>query len=105
MYYVTIYYANGDFDIQGPSETNPPLDVLQKIVGGYIEAVPHFDRYGDRECVAFCNEEGKLNHMPMNARATYLWYACLAPQPFVPDALHGDVVIVAYDTDAEREAL
>ena len=48
------------------AEIQPGLESLQQIVGGYIE--PY---YGFKEDVCIiCNEEGKLNGMPLN-RAIY----------------------------------
>jgi hypothetical protein len=38
---------------------------LQKFVGGYIELVP-----GIRPYVAYCNEEGRLKGLPVNALAS-----------------------------------
>lgn len=55
----------------------PTLDALQKAVGGKIETVPYFDHIKidgqKRECVAFCNEEGKLDQLPINKQATLIW--------------------------------
>jgi hypothetical protein len=49
---------------------------LQSIVGGYIEAVnTMYDDAGTPQAVFWCNEEGKLQNLPINARATALWYA------------------------------
>jgi hypothetical protein len=58
-------------------------DLLQKIVGGYIEVVPGFDTIEVNgkivSCVAFANEEGKLAHLslPHNHTATALWERAL----------------------------
>lgn len=73
--------------------------------GAYLEVVPNFDKYGNAPCVAFCDEEGKLKGLPLNPKATYLWYACLAPQPFVVDHLHGPIVIVTADDPADLQKL
>ena len=43
------------------------LEELQKMVGGYIEAL-----YFDDGRIMFVNEEGKLQGMPMNFNATTL---------------------------------
>lgn len=40
------------------------LEELQKLVGGFIEAVPH------SRPIAYCNEEGRLNHLPVNSCAS-----------------------------------
>ena len=42
------------------------LEDLQKAVGGYIEVIHPFD---DSACI-ICNEEGKLNGLPMNRALT-----------------------------------
>ena len=45
----------------------PPLQELQKIVGGYIEKV-----WGNKDntAIAYCNEEGKIHKLPPNEKAT-----------------------------------
>ena len=43
------------------------LESMQKIVGGYIETIYPFD---DENVVLVCNEEGKMNGLPLN-RAIY----------------------------------
>lgn len=43
-------------------EIDSTLNSMQKIVGGYIEAVYPFD---EQVCIV-CNEEGKLNGLPLN---------------------------------------
>ena len=42
------------------------LEDLQKAVGGYIEVIHPFD---DSACI-ICNEEGKLNGLPLNRALT-----------------------------------
>jgi hypothetical protein len=55
----------------------PTLDELQAAVGGDIEKVPGFGSigYGGTvlDCVALCNEHGKLNRLPVNQSATIAW--------------------------------
>lgn len=51
----------------------PELRDLQELVGGLIEQIPHFTQYEGRKCVAWCNEEGRINGLPRNAAATALW--------------------------------
>lgn len=78
--------------------TKPPkLEEYQQIVGGYIEVVPYFDRYEDGGCVAFCNEEGKLEGLPLNATATKLWIDLLGYDP--GDVLTGDIVVITGDQE------
>jgi hypothetical protein len=75
-------------------ETVPPIEELQKAVGGYIETVPYFTKYKDKQCVAFCNEEGKLKGLPYNSRATNDWGR---NTPLSDDVLVGPVVILTGD--------
>lgn len=62
----------------------PPLDKLQKAVGGYIEAVPYFNHleyYGNwYDCIAFCNEEGKNQNLEINPLATMSWFLSMNRQ-------------------------
>ena len=44
------------------------LEFMQKTVGGYIQIVPFPN--GD---MIVCNEEGKLNGLPANEKATKIW--------------------------------
>lgn len=44
-------------------EINDSLESMQKIVDGLIQAIYPFDR---PEIALICNEEGKLNHLPLN---------------------------------------
>jgi hypothetical protein len=62
-----------------PVEGEPKLELLKNAIGGgYIELVPGFDTIEQKpgevvKCVAFCDEEGKLNGLPANTYATILW--------------------------------
>jgi hypothetical protein len=61
--------------------TDPDLSFLQYSVNGYIEPVPHWytvEIGGQvQSCVAYCNEEGKLNQLPINYTATAAWHKAL----------------------------
>lgn len=89
----------------------PDLKFLQDGVGGYIEIVPNFDTFliEGREfpCVAFCNEEGKLDGLPFNPLATQFWINCFNPEAInrFPDVLVGDVVVMFSDDPRELETL
>ncbi len=50
----------------------PTVTELQHAVGGYIEGVPAMDDAGgfDESYTAYCNEEGKLDGLPVNRPAT-----------------------------------
>lgn len=81
------------------------LETLQSAVGGYIEVVPGLDRIqppdklgGTVPCVAFCNEEGKLNGLPYNERATKAWADCLnVSLDDIGDMLVGPVIVLYGD--------
>jgi hypothetical protein len=64
---------------EGPAELvvlSQDIRSLQSIVGGYIEAVnTMYDEAGVSQAIFWCNEEGKLQGLPVNERATALWYA------------------------------
>jgi hypothetical protein len=86
---------------------------FRQAVGGHLETVPYFTRitYKGRlhSCVAFCNEEGKLEGLPVNRPATALWLKQLPPgsemAPFsvAGDVLVGDVAIVFGDARLMRQ--
>lgn len=87
------------------TDKQPTLQELHRIVGGYIEAVPHWDDHNGEPCVVFCNEEGKLARpepLPVNDRATLMWWNVLGRR--VEDVLVGNVVmLVNLPDDAEDE--
>ena len=64
-----------------PFDQPPALEDLQAGVGDYFQAVPSFDTisYGGTvlNCIAFCNEHGKLDHLPINEGATIAWEGAL----------------------------
>lgn len=66
----------------------PSLERLQAAVGGWIESVPGKIRHEGRLREAYCNEEGKLEGLRPNKRATE------ASSLGFTDVLVGDVVIV-----------
>lgn len=104
-YQITTILPDGRHTYETQPEAPDNEWLKTRLHGGWLEVIPHFEQYGGRPCVAFCDEEGKLKGLAMNPKATYLWYACLAPEPFVPDHLHGPIVIVTADTPEEMGAL
>lgn len=68
---------------------NKELEELQRIVGGWIEYVPvhNNDEVG---LSLFCNEEGKLQGLPVNLRATHYFSFALRED----DVLVGDVILM-----------
>jgi len=77
-----------------PLSSPPSLEDLQKAVGGYLEVVPHFEKFGGEWAMMFCNEEGKLHHLPPNPFAMTLTSDLFRAN----DYLVGDVVIISGDT-------
>jgi hypothetical protein len=106
-YTVTIVEVDGIVASAGRSSIRRNVqDAIKAGLGGALpERVPGFTQYGNAPCVAFCDCVGKLKGLPLNPKATYLWYACLAPQPFVVDHLHGPIVIVTADNPADLQKL
>jgi hypothetical protein len=82
-------------ELAGP----PTLDQLQQGVGGYIEIVPGWNQYQGAWAVMFCNENGKLDRLPPNARAN----ALMSDYFLAHDRLVGDVVIVTGDAELMAE--
>lgn len=86
-------------------EDFPSLGYLQRAVGGYIELIPLFEKFLDGgqmvPCVAYCNEDGKVNGLCLNRLATLLWFSA-AGRP-LGDFLVGDVVIVYGDEEFMRK--
>lgn len=72
---------------------------LSKYVGGYIEAV----HSTDARITLWCNEEGKLQHLPANVVATFLWWS-LNESAQWHDVLCGDVVVTG-GTGSDGETL
>lgn len=89
--------------------TAPTLELLKAGVGGgYIEVVPGFRTIvhcGVRhDCVAFCDENGKINGQPINLIATNIWHAVLPPPGLIRDGalvdhLVGQVIVVFGDQE------
>lgn len=78
--YMEIISPNGSIHTT-KLDAPPTLEQLHDGVGGYIELVPMFDTivHGGEvhECIAYCNEEGKLHGLPVNHHATKLWDSAL----------------------------
>jgi hypothetical protein len=100
----------------------PDVKVFHDIVGGWLELVPFFDTIvWDAElhqCLAFCDEEGKLKNKPINMQATWLWKLALERSgrwtgikpvgnflqiDAMPDHLVGDVAVVWGDREFMEE--
>lgn len=61
----------------------------QAAVDGYIETV----QLPEHQLVIVANEDGKVNRLPINRRATMLWWL-LSPSNLARDALVGDVLVL-----------
>jgi hypothetical protein len=76
--------------------TLPTLDMLVFGVEGHIEIVPYFHRFGGRTCIAFCNEEGKMQGKLPNHLAQILWEENVG-RIINEDQLVGNIVIIVAD--------
>lgn len=72
----------------------PDLEGLQKLVGGYLEAVPR--PAGDVGWFAYCNEEGKIESLPVNRPSSLFldrqWIDAGLPPFTSRDVLVGPIV-------------
>lgn len=76
--------------------TNKELEELQRLVGGFIEYVPVYDEEQKEVGLSlFCNEEGKIDGLPVNLRATHYFGFALQKG----DVLVGDIVIMGPPDD------
>jgi hypothetical protein len=76
----------------------PPLEDLQKAVGGYIELVPFWNTIGTvggarMRCIVFCNEDGKREPLPFNREATALWVEAIKADFHTGHAPMGDYLV------------
>ena len=77
----TLIKSNGvQQEVSPKNGTDFSLEELQGFVGGYIEII-----YLDDTKIMVVNEEGKLNGLPYNERATAMVYFL--------DAIVGDVLV------------
>ena len=90
--YMIVIKANGDI-VTTKLTGQPTLDQLQGGVGGHIEIVPFFNKFMERPCVAFCNEEGKMHGLPFNATAQMFWSQAYGKRIY-EDHLVGDILII-----------
>lgn len=82
-----------------PLTATPELETLQKAVEGSIETLPYFDTYKGEPCVAYCNEEGKLEGLHLNERATLEWLIALGSPDGLDDYCAGDIVVITGDAE------
>ena|SRR5882672_2051760 len=106
-----IYPPEPDKPVRTVELTDPKcLRFLQSEVDGFVEVVPHFNHVvheGVRQpCVVFCNENGKLERLPYNGRATVLWEDALPPPHTLlnpVDFLVGTIVVLICDEEFREE--
>jgi hypothetical protein len=88
----------------------PELKYFTDAVGGYIEVVPYFTSIvwdGQlHECVAFCDEEGKIKRKEPNVSADLFWRMAqerAGLKMMIDDYLVGDICVVFGDKEFMRE--
>jgi hypothetical protein len=92
---VVVIKSNGEVSAEQVENSNE-YDFLSNAVAGWIQAV---DLAEDLEGLTlWVNEEGKLNGLPYNQKATYLWEKSYG----FTDVIVGDVVITG-GTDFQGE--
>jgi hypothetical protein len=72
------------------------LELLQKAVGGYVQAIDLYDTI-----TLWCNEDCKMMYFPHNEIALTLWDNVFGPDT---DYIVGDIVLTG-GTDAEGEII
>ena len=72
--------------VEPKNGTDFQLDELQQIVGGYVQLFPLANEAGE---VMVMNEDGKIEGLPMNNKATEL----AAKRLFQGDYIVGDVLV------------
>jgi hypothetical protein len=88
--------------------TRPDSDEFHKAVGGWLELVPYFNTIvwdGKlHDCIAFCDEEGKIKGKPTNFPATILWKLAQGRvNREVDDFLVGNICVVFGDEEFMEE--
>lgn len=86
---VAIIPADDDLPMEF-KEIESGLSAYQKIVGGYIEAVRLTDGPLSVAMDYYCNEDGLAEQLPLNRRATLLYYLSFGVQGYIV----GDVVCI-----------
>ena len=86
-YYLIHIKTSGEVLRVKTDKQEPPLELLQRLVGGYIEAVPA--KHG----VLIVNDAGKLYPLAMNAVATEML------RSDIHDVICGDAVLVQAATN------
>lgn len=90
---IVIMYTDGSqaiWEVPKP----PTLEEMQKLVAGYVELITPGAAWDGQQAEVYCNEEGKLKNMPVNALATKYIRTQI---PAFWDVLVGDVVLLVGD--------
>lgn len=74
------------------------LESLQAAVGGYIESLPV---PGEPNATAYINEEGKLQGLPANYRASLIWAQNEMLYP--GDFICGDLIITGFNNETGEQ--
>lgn len=80
-------------EVQPQSSDTFELEELQKAVGGYIEIHPIGYLSNGTPMHMVINEEGKLKNLPVNGKATEIWWQIYGPT----DTIVGDVLVCRGD--------
>lgn len=82
-YNIIVIQADGNI-IRECQLKAPNYDMIKKVVGGYIQQVPHLTKFEDaKRGQMWVNEEGILHNLPFNEVATKAWLENLGKGPFV----------------------
>ena len=96
MYDVILILVDGTEE-RKQVKKSPDWQDIKKWVNGYIQSVPHFNKFEGRRCTAYVNEEAKLYpaRFPLNEQATKLWLEVLGKGPFIyKPELFGHMVVI-----------
>src|SRR5262249_14603888 len=96
---VTGGFLSADPSIQPTERTFTCLEDMQAAVGGYIEAVYVHVKPGGPEVTLWINEEGKLQDLKHNVRATRLFRI----DRETDDCIVGDAFLLGPPTDEGEE--
>lgn len=91
-YMITIK-TNGDIKCDIITKIPDYLTLKSGLDNGLLEIVPMLNTFLGRDCIAFCDEEGKLKNLPPNKKAQEYWEAAYGRKITV-DHLVGPIVII-----------
>jgi len=94
---VVVIRPNGRYD---SLNCEPTLKNLQTLVGGYIEVIPGFTKFGTIPAIVIGDEEGRIRNKPYNNRATVECAKCMNNSGH---QLFGDIVVLTGKAKKEFE--